>query len=560
MDPLSVAGLSLAILDQLIKLSERTAELISDIKAFDEDTTYLYDRVVNESNKTITLRRLLFENALIYGGETLFQQFEPDVQEQIRIKLRQLKTILGEVTELLEQRYRSKSSADKSNRASSSTSSIDKETALLNHSPPNLSSYSLSPIDVSRKNTASPLRQIQWSIWDKKRVGAIVRNFKDLNNELHDQIKFYCNASTLGVDLGHLQRLQNDASSRALGFDMDANLRLTAYDNQCGNPSESFELQGESWTALLQSTIPVSTKFSIAHADGRTLLLEKFAYDHLPSTSSENLQMQDISPRTRRRVDALAKLLRQPKEQVFRIPRCIGWKYHAQQKSIAFVFEIQPERLNGMPMDLLQLLGDREARVSLGDKFMLALALAKCISQLHMVKWVHESFRSENVLFFPNPSIEKGKPAIEYTEPWVLGFEFSRPDIFVSTGVSDYCPSRDLYRHPERQGEPDKAFTKKHDIYALGVVLLEIGLWEPALTFERNNFAYVRDPYAVQKQLMKYAERRLESRVGKKYRDVVLSCLSGDFDVANDTKEDLKLQQAFRKQVVNVLELAAENV
>jgi hypothetical protein len=35
-DPLSVAGLALAILDQLIKLSERTAELVSDIKVFDE--------------------------------------------------------------------------------------------------------------------------------------------------------------------------------------------------------------------------------------------------------------------------------------------------------------------------------------------------------------------------------------------------------------------------------------------------------------------------------------------------------------------------------------------
>jgi hypothetical protein len=52
--------------------------------------------------------------------------------------------------------------------------------------------------------------------------------------------------------------------------------------------------------------------------------------------------------------------------------------------------------------------------------------------------------------------------------------------------------------------------------------------------------------------MIKYAERRLESRVGKKHRDVVLRCLSGDFDV--------KLQQAFRKQVVNVLELAADNV
>jgi hypothetical protein len=415
----------------------------------------------------------------------LFQQFEPDIQEQIRIKLGQLKAILGEVTELLDQRYKSKSYTDKSrDRTSSSTSSVDKAFSILSHSTSSLSLNPVSTTDVSRRNTASPLRQIQWSIWDKKRVEAILGNFKDLNNELHDQIKFYCNASTLGVDLGHLQRLQNDASSRALGFDVDATLRLTAYDNQsgnqsAGNPPETFELQGASWTDFLMKATPTSTRFSTASANSRTMLLENFAYDRVPSILPENPETQDISLRTRRRVDALAKLLRQPKEQVFRIPRCIGWKYLPEQKCITFVFETQPERANIMPLDLLQLLGDRDARVSLGDKFLLALALAKCISQLHMVKWVHESFRSENVLFFPTATTEKGKPAIEYTEPWVLGFEFSRPDIFVSTGVSDYCAARDIYRHPERQGEPDKAFTKKHDIYALGVVLLEIGEFAP---------------------------------------------------------------------------------
>lgn len=53
MDPLSVAGLSLAILDQLIKLSERTAELISDIKAFDEVYTLHLRTIVNISHTII---------------------------------------------------------------------------------------------------------------------------------------------------------------------------------------------------------------------------------------------------------------------------------------------------------------------------------------------------------------------------------------------------------------------------------------------------------------------------------------------------------------------------
>lgn len=103
-------------------------------------------------------------------------------------------------------------------------------------------------------------------------------------------------------------------------------------------------------------------------------------------------------------------------------------------------------------------------------------------------------------------------------------------------------------------------FKKIHDIYALGVVLLEIGLWEPAVKLEKNMFSRASNPHAVQAQLIKHAQRRLESRVGRKYKEVVLKCLTGDFGIEDDTKEDLKLQQAFRYQVVDVIEMAANYV
>jgi hypothetical protein len=86
------------------------------------------------------------------------------------------------------------------------------------------------------------------------------------------------------------------------------------------------------------------------------------------------------------------------------------------------------------------------------------------------------------------------------------------------------------------------------------------GLWEPALSLEKKSFAHVKNPKAVRDQLRKHAEQRLGSRVGEKYKNIVLQCLGGQFDVTNDTKEDLKLQQAFRSQVVDVLEAAAEHV
>ena len=95
---------------------------------------------------------------------------------------------------------------------------------------------------------------------------------------------------------------------------------------------------------------------------------------------------------------------------------------------------------------------------------------------------VHESFRSENDLFFAshkddkNAGTDNNVPgSMDLTQPGVFGFEFNRPDSFFTAGFIDSCPERDVYRHPERQGQPLTTFKKIHDIYALGIVLLEMG-------------------------------------------------------------------------------------
>ncbi|KAH8672049.1 hypothetical protein BGZ60DRAFT_504986 [Tricladium varicosporioides] len=560
-DPLSLAGLTLAICDELLKLGERTAELVHDIRAFDEDSTELYDKINDEGNRTSILRRLLFESATIYKGKTLFEQFEEDVQEQIRILLQQLKAILFEGFDLLNRRYGTTGSTGSSkhhNRTSSAGASSLLSTSTSNSSFTLVGSTlsgSSSPQIIHRKSSPSTILLLRWSFRDKKRVETIVESFRDMNGRIHEKVKLWCLASQLGVDLQHLQHLQNDTNSKLLGFDVDATLRLTAWDAE--SLPGTLEMQPSAWQKILKYEEKLNERFSTSKLTGSTFLVERFAYDidSLPSSQASLLSGNEmIDGRSRTRIDALAKLLHQPKELVFRIPRCVGWKYNPPERTIAFIFDLE-KPLSCKPVDLLALLGDSSIKISLGDKFRLALGLARCISQLHMVHWVHESFRSENILLFPTQS---QKP--DWQEPWVLGFESSRPDSFFSAGRADFSPARDVYRHPDRQGRPEAVFTKIHDFYALGVVLLEIGLWEPALTLEKNSFANVKNPKAVRDQLKKHAESRLASRVGEKYKNIVVRCLTGQFDVSNDTKEDLKLQQAFRSQVVDVLEAAAEHV
>lgn len=77
---------------------------------------------------------------------------------------------------------------------------------------------------------------------------------------------------------------------------------------------------------------------------------------------------------------------------------------------------------------------------------------------------------------------------------------------------------------------------------------------------QKDRFQYSRSPEVIQEQLIKHATRKLPGKMGSKYQEVALKCLTTEFGVRNDTKEDLKLQQAFRMQVVEVLGRTANSV
>ena len=91
-----------------------------------------------------------------------------------------------------------------------------------------------------------------------------------------------------------------------------------------------------------------------------------------------------------------------------------------------------------------------------------------------------------------------------------------------------------------------------------------LGIWRPAINLEKHRFANAKDsegrPFGITPHLIKHAQKHLEKPMGQKYRDIVLKCLTNSFGVVDDNKEDLKLQQAFRSQVLETLRRIAETI
>jgi serine/threonine protein kinase len=119
----------------------------------------------------------------------------------------------------------------------------------------------------------------------------------------------------------------------------------------------------------------------------------------------------------------------------------------------------------------------------------LALTIATAVHELHSSRWLHKEIHSFNIVFlYSNDS-----PTVSIQEPYMTGFSYARSDAeeVVSPVVSFI--GKDIYMHPDlRGGEQDNEgqqvprFKRTYDIYSLGLVLLEIRLWDSVSTFNTN--------------------------------------------------------------------------
>ncbi|KAL8824223.1 MAG: hypothetical protein Q9191_005203 [Dirinaria sp. TL-2023a] len=181
----------------------------------------------------------------------------------------------------------------------------------------------------------------------------------------------------------------------------------------------------------------------------------------------------------------------------------------------------------------------------LGDRFKLASTVAQCLYVLHAAGWVHKNIRSSSFTFFPHRS-RSASNAQYMTKPYLCGFGHSRPGqqepskqdphpgISPPRSKTYWNITLDEYHHPAKRVDSLLEYTQAFDLYSLGVVLLEIGLWQPLSSF-RATRNLTNDPYVSHEHLLKIARQELPGQVGKLYAEVVTTCLKVSRD-ESDTK------------------------
>lgn len=209
----------------------------------------------------------------------------------------------------------------------------------------------------------------------------------------------------------------------------------------------------------------------------------------------------------------------------------------AEEPHFRMIFTIPPMMNHATPCSLRYLLLQNRRNYELNERVNLAVSLARSVVFLHASRIVHKNITPENIVLLRTENETLGTP-------FLVGFERFRFDERRTNMTGDDKWEKNIYRHPQRQGlQPEEVYNMRHDIYSVGVCLLEIGLWTSFVHY--NEDSQVAGPDSelpidslvsaknkrkaaaeIKAILIEKALSHLPQIMGKIYAEVVVSCLT----------------------------------
>ncbi|KAI9670034.1 MAG: hypothetical protein M1817_004514 [Caeruleum heppii] len=165
---------------------------------------------------------------------------------------------------------------------------------------------------------------------------------------------------------------------------------------------------------------------------------------------------------------------------------------------------------------------------NLEDRMHLARSIALTVYHVHRRGSTHRDVTSSNVVFRRAPRLTLSASRHDYgcnlREPYVTSFDlFSH----VESGTGDGTRTNyNIYRHHRDTRNGDTAawqgLRRSFDLYGLGLILLEIGLWMPLSSFWKTNYTAT----VFKKRIESIYVKKLGPKCGSLYLQAVEHCLS----------------------------------
>ncbi|EAS29265.3 uncharacterized protein CIMG_08011 [Coccidioides immitis RS] len=431
---------------------------------------------------------------------------------------------------------------------------------------------------------ALKMKGYDWSLFDKKKLLGIMEEYQGWTSNLRDVMQHF--SQEMVYNIADSASTANNESLKGTGLEQVVQ-RQKLISSQ--PPDDFQELQGD----IAEEGSP-SNRFQPARwtCSGESLqvLVEYREYDR-------RLRLDDLDPEEiaelKEPVRNLAWLLQnstfhdggenanEPQQPAIYSLQCLGFMDQVEKERTAFVYKLPSLQADGETEtgvkictlhDLITKVDvktKRPLKPSLTDRFSIAHCLALTLSNVHASLWLHKNIWSRGILLFQQN--KEGVASVEIQRVLVPPNGAERSQIVAFLGDwgyarhvegatdmrSDFEIEPNIYRHPERQGAPTRQFARPHDIYALGVVLLEIGLWKTvsqlfdARIKEGQRTGKLPKPKDVRNALVALSQTELPREMGIAYASAVVRCLTSDFRKTSDTELSLD----FREKVVDAIAL-----
>lgn len=184
-------------------------------------------------------------------------------------------------------------------------------------------------------------------------------------------------------------------------------------------------------------------------------------------------------------------------------------------------------------------------------RFFLPRKLAEAVYHVHEQNLVHKCIRPESILLFEP---EGNNPEVKYPRtiglPVISDWQHARRTKDASRRQAFWDWTMAMYQHPERQADPSTTAASRynigHDIYSLGICLLEIGLWHTFIIYNDSEPGYstllaetkaewkaensdgqsLTEAEIEQRVFIHLAGDRLAFEMGEAYSKLVIKCLT----------------------------------
>jgi hypothetical protein len=302
-------------------------------------------------------------------------------------------------------------------------------------------------------------------------------------------------------------------------------------------------------------------RFRLGAQRGRQVLVEYWYYDEHQKNAFE---------RACEHACRMSALLLEPKPDAFRSLPGIGYLHeHLHGPRFGFIYEL-PDVQNVGTYAVVSEVIKQVGYVPLEHRIRMCSVLCEAMLQLHSVGWYHKALHSGNVLLFGNEnrseSRDNSTPIYNLENPYVIGFDCSRPSEAETRQTVDFTFKDNLYRHPDRWGKP-ASFRSYHDIYSFvsqpfaysniqfplrfiqGILLLEIGCWRTLTQMDnrKKGFEYIKDPEVLREYLLSKALNLVAHYAGSDFASAVRACLEKrDWE----RLDEWQIQQTIREEVL----------